>query len=295
MTGTSDTSVPAREAVGSVRTALRGGAATVKPAVLRAWRATLEARSVDATVGAASRSCLVLAPHPDDETLGCGALIARRREAGARVRVLVVTDGRHSHRSRVVDPDRLAQIRRDESLVACGILGVPADDVVHLGLEEGTTAARSDEVVRAVVREIEDVRPDDVLVTSELDWHDDHRALARAARIAVATAGGTRLLEYPVWAWADGPWSNRPGRSAPRAAWDLVAEPLATAARLRPVSVRSEERHRQAKRRALAAYASQMTNLTGEEDWAVMDDSFLDLFRGPRELFLDVRVEGGVR
>ncbi len=211
------------------------------------------------------------------------------------MRVVVVTDGRHSHRSRVVDPDQLARIRHDESLGACAVLGVPADDVVHLGLEEGTTSARLDEVVEAIVREIEDARPDDVLVTSELDWHDDHRALARAARLAVAAAAGPRLLEYPVWAWADGPWTNRPGRSAARAAWDLVAEPVASAVRLRPVRVRAAEPYRQAKREALAVYASQMSNLTGEDDWAVMDDDFLDLFRGDRELYFDVPVGRSVR
>jgi len=47
----------------------------------------------DDTATSAARSALVLAPHPDDETLGCGATILRKRAAGTPVHVLIVTDG----------------------------------------------------------------------------------------------------------------------------------------------------------------------------------------------------------
>lgn len=269
----------------SRRTAMQALARGVKPAMLTTWRATLLRRAMDVTESAAGRTCLVLAPHPDDETLGCGALIARKRAAGTRVRVLVATDGRYSHTSRVITPDRLADLRRDESLMACSELGVPDEDVVHLGLVEGTTAEHMDVVTRRILVEIENHRFDDVLVTSPLDWHLDHRALFEAASVAVSRCPGTRLLEYPVWAWADGPWSNSPGRSAYRAAYDLVRDPVATAASLRPVTVRAYAQHLDGKRRALAAYASQTTNLTGEAGWAVMDAALLDLFLQPREIF----------
>lgn len=273
------------------RAALRRAAGLVRPALLAGWRAAVDRRAQDGTAGAGSRSCLVLAPHPDDETLGCGALIARRRSAGARVRVLVVTDGRLSHVSRRVDPDQLARIRREESVEACAELGVPADDVVHLGLVENTTHEHLDRVVRAVEHEVRSWRPDDVLVTSALDWHQDHRALSAAARLALAGAPGPRLLEYPVWAWADGPWANLPDRPAWRAATDLLREPVVTALAARPVSV-STAGFLDAKRRAMAHYRSQTTNLTGEETWAVMDEAFLAQFMRAAELFFAVDAEG---
>ncbi len=59
MTGTSGTRVPAQDGVGSLRVTLRGGAATVRPTLLRAWRATVEARAVDATI----RRCPPILPR----------------------------------------------------------------------------------------------------------------------------------------------------------------------------------------------------------------------------------------
>jgi LmbE family N-acetylglucosaminyl deacetylase len=268
-----------------VRIRIRAAADVVKPVLLRGWREALRRRAVDETEAAAERSCLVLAPHPDDETLGAGALIARKRAAGTRVRVVVVTDGRGSHASREITPDQLAALRRAESLRACARLGVDAGDVVHLDLHEGTVSRSFDDVVARVVDQVERFEPRDVLVTSALDWHVDHRALAQVARAAVQQFPGVRLLEYPVWCWADGPWSNRPGRSAPAAARDLVLEPVVTAWQARPVSIRADPLHLAAKRAALDAYSSQVRNLTGEPDWAVMDEAFLAQFLQPQELF----------
>ena len=270
---------------GRARLRLRAAASVVKPMGARAWRSELSRRAVDETADAARRSCLVLAPHPDDETLGAGALIARKRAAGTRVRVLVITDGRDSHRSSIVDADALAVVRREESMRACASLGVPVDDVLHLGLREGTVRARFAEVVAKVVDHIESLQPEDVLVTSGWDWHLDHQACADVARAALRHTPGPRLLEYPVWCWADGPWSGRPGRTAWRATRDLFVEPVATARAAHPVRVGTEPQHLGAKRAALAAYASQTTNLTGEPDWAVMEQAFLDLFLRDEEIF----------
>lgn len=271
-----------------VRRRLHAVAATVRPSVVRMWRRELQRRAVDESLAAAHRSCLVLAPHPDDETLGAGALIARKRAAGTRVRVLVVTDGRGSHVSRVLAPEQLAAARKAESRRACAVLGVPAGDLVHLGLPEGTVAARADEVAGLIRTELEMWEPDDVLVTSELDWHVDHRALSGVARDVLAECSAPRLLEYPVWAWADGPWSDRPGRSLMQAARALVTEPVRTARQARPVVVRAESAHVALKQRALAEYASQTTNFTGEAGWAVMDEQFLSSFLQAKELFLAV-------
>jgi hypothetical protein len=65
----------------------------------RGIRSALKWSARDFTDSAAGRAALVIAPHPDDETLGCGATILRKVSAGSSVTVLIVTDGRHSHRS----------------------------------------------------------------------------------------------------------------------------------------------------------------------------------------------------
>ena len=260
-----------------------------KPAIRRAWRRTVRSRAADETQAAAGRSAVVVAPHPDDETLGCGALIARKRAAGTRVVVVVVTDGRLSHRSSVLAPDELAAVRADEARAACARLGVEPGDLHLLGFEEGTVAARHAAVVERVAAIVDDARPDDVLTTYRADWHLDHQAVSAATVAAVAaTAGRPRLLEFPIWFWVDGPWVSDPSEVGRMGRY--VGD-LARASRLRAVSVRTAE-HLAAKRAALAEYRSQTTNLTGESDWAVMDEDLLSLFLAPVELFLPVDAAG---
>lgn len=268
----------------------RRAARASKPAIRRLWRQVVLARAVDETDGSARRTAVVVAPHPDDETLGCGATIARKRAAGTRVVVVVVTDGRHSHRSGVVSPDRLAALRADEVRAACARLGVDADDVHLLGFEEGAAAARHDAIAARLAEVLADVRPDEVLTTCRSDWHLDHQAVSAAVRAAVArVADRPRLLEFPVWYWVDGPWTPEPGEG--RRVSRYLADPV-RASRLRAVKVRTGE-HLGAKRAALAEFRSQTTNLTGEPGWAVMDDRLLGLFLGAAEVFLPVDREPG--
>src|SRR5947209_4351316 len=59
---------------------------------------------------------LVFAPHPDDETLGCGGAIVRKKRAGAVVKIVVMTDGSASHPGQI-DPDELKKLRAEEMLV----------------------------------------------------------------------------------------------------------------------------------------------------------------------------------
>ncbi len=262
------------------------------------WRRRLVAGGVDATGLLSGRDLLVLAPHPDDETLGAGAAVARARAAGNRVTVAVATDGRHSTASGPLSPQRLGEVRSAELHAACRTLGVPDDDVIQLGYEDGTLAARWPEIADRLTGLLDERSPDVVFVPCAKDDHPDHQAVHQA--LLAALSGLPRvplILAYPIWTWAQAPWFvSASGRRLPLLAWaarQLVAGRWLwlPAAQFLP-----------AKRAALAEYVSQTTNLTGEPTWSYLSAEFCSLFLRPVEVFLPVagpvpgaRRRGGVR
>ena len=149
---------------------------------------------------------LVIAPHPDDETLGCGGLLAAKVRAGHEVLVVFVTDGSGSHPHHpALDPGELARRRRTEAALALGNLGVRADQTRFMEVKDGSLAhldageaATLTGKITDLIREFE---PAEVFVTWRDDGSSEHSAACRITVGALAAAGGGRLLEYPVWAW----------------------------------------------------------------------------------------------
>jgi LmbE family N-acetylglucosaminyl deacetylase/glycosyltransferase involved in cell wall biosynthesis len=149
-------------------------------------------------------SALVLAPHYDDEVLGCGGLVAQLASAGAAVRVLFLTDGG----GREATGDRAAYRlrRREEGAAACAILGLAGCD--HLDLPDGALKHHLDAANEGIQRAILTQRPELLLVPSPLEVSDDHRAAFAAlhrllAPLRDAQAGlepfrGLRILLYEV-------------------------------------------------------------------------------------------------
>jgi len=149
---------------------------------------------------------LVIAPHPDDETLGCGGLLAAKVRAGHEVRVVFVTDGSGSHpRHPALDPGELARRRRTEAVLALDILGVRPGQTRFLEIKDGSLAHLDAAAAAALTRKITDLirefKPAEVFVTWRDDGSSEHAAACQLTVGALAAAGGGRLLEYPVWAW----------------------------------------------------------------------------------------------
>ncbi|WCO67789.1 PIG-L family deacetylase [Iamia majanohamensis] len=147
---------------------------------------------LEGVLGDAGR-CVVVAPHPDDETLGVGGLVGAMGAAGREVRVVAVTDGEASH----PDQPGLACRRRREQQRALRLLGwrVAVD---RLGLADGQVADEVDALVAALRDRVDGAS---LLVAPwRGDGHPDHDAAGRAAA-AVAEEAGIRLLSYPVWLW----------------------------------------------------------------------------------------------
>ena len=167
---------------------------------------------------------VVVAPHPDDETLGFGATATMLSELGVRVLAVSVTDGGASHPSQSLSQrHHLEQVRRSELHRAVGILGLPTP--VSLGLPDGELVAHEDRL-GDLLTEILATRPPGTwcAATWRGDGHPDHEAVGRAAAAATRRTR-VELIEYPVWMWH---WA-KPGD--PAVPWDRAhAVPLTSAA-----------------------------------------------------------------
>ena len=122
-----------------------------------------------------ARCIVVLAPHPDDESLGCGGLIALASRRGASVTVVFATDG--DDLLVAAEPRDVAGRRRAQGAEACEILGArPA----FLGFPDGRLGDRLPELASALDTCFAEMRPDLVVLPWPGDAHPDHRALNRA-------------------------------------------------------------------------------------------------------------------
>lgn len=150
---------------------------------------------------AGCRRLVVVAPHPDDEVLGVGGLMATAVGTGVELDIVAVTDGDASHPgSPTVTPAELARLRPAESACALLALGLSAA-TTRLRVPDGRVR-RHEPQVTEVLRSLLAGDPTGTwcLATARFDGHPDHEATGRAAA-AACTATGARLLEYPVWAW----------------------------------------------------------------------------------------------
>jgi LmbE family N-acetylglucosaminyl deacetylase len=136
---------------------------------------------------------LVVAPHPDDEALGCGGTLFRHIASGDSVVVLIVTDGRLS-RAHNLQAEALAKARYQEAMMAAGILGI--EQLIWLGLPEG---AWSDEQLQiALATRMREAPPDIVYAPSWLDYHPEHRRVADCLAKVVAARTTVRICTLHV-------------------------------------------------------------------------------------------------
>ncbi|MCV7121427.1 PIG-L family deacetylase [Mycobacterium nebraskense] len=163
------------------------------------WLAAFERGPLPALDLTRCRRLIVVAPHPDDETLGLGAMIAQLIASGVDVRLVSVSDGGAAQPGATLSGRiRLATTRRYELHRATGVLGLAPP--TRLGLPDGELANHEDRLTGALVEILRTAGPDTCART------------------------GTALLEYPVWMWhwatpADPvvPWDR--ARSVPTPGW----------------------------------------------------------------------------
>jgi LmbE family N-acetylglucosaminyl deacetylase len=205
------------------------------------------------------RCLLVIAPHPDDETIGAHGLMTRMRRRGVAVRILVVTDGCASHpTSRAWPRARLFRERQRETLRAVRRLGVPVGDVTFLAFPDGRLA-NDPRVVRLRIAKAIRRAPKPLLVVAPArsDDHPDHRIVAAAVR--ATRVARVRSLAYPVW----------PAGAALR--------------RVRSLTLSAQERL--AKRHAIRSYRTQAGRITDDPQGFTMTRAQIAAFSRPFEPF----------
>lgn len=208
------------------------------------------------------RRLLVVAPHPDDETIGAHTMMTRLRRRGVRIHVIVVTDGAASHPSSPSWPrQRLVAERRRESRRALRQIGVAADAVTFLDLPDGRLHTRAGAARRGLAQLVVNRGSTLVVSPSPHDDHPDHRTVA--ACMDALPRHGLRKLTYPVWP---------------------AGQKVAGA---RALYLTGQERL--AKRCAIRRYRTQTGQITDDPAGFAMTVGQIAAFAGPRELFVERR------
>lgn len=231
----------------------------------------LPLHSVDAI---ACDSALIVAPHPDDETLGCGGAIALLRDRGCNVQVLVISDGTLSHpRSRKYPTAKLRDLRESETRSALAVLGVEATAITFLRLPDGAVPNQEPEFSQAIAscsKYLTHLAPQIIFLPLRCDPHPDHRASWKLIYTALTNLNlASRLIEYPIWDWDKTQRGNLPNLSS----WRLdISEVL------------------ELKQQAIAAYRSQTTNLIDDDpEGFILTSEMLTNFTHPWEVYMDAK------
>ena len=227
-----------------------GRTGATDPASWDDWATSLRPLSLDA------ERVTVIAPHPDDETFGCGGLIAEFTSRSVEVSVVTVSDGGASH---LGHPD-LVERRRAEQRSAVKALGC-GEAPVWLGLPDGRLVGDEHELGQRLGLLIEG--SDLVVGPWPGDRHPDHEVVGRVT-FDHARRMGVRALAYPVWLWR----------------WGGPHHLARTQVRRLPLS----DGGLQAKLAAMSCFPTQTTSMLGE---AIIDREMLDRFSQPFEVYVD--------
>ena len=223
---------------------------------------------LDDLVGAGG--LVVVAPHPDDETLGCGGLLALCAQTNRPCSIVIVSDGSGSHpNSTAWPPSALRNLREEETMRAVETLGLTRDVVTFLRAPDRFVPSEgpdAEQLAQSISRIAQDISASAIAVTWRHDPHCDHAASWKLCAKAVSgMPNRPSLLAYPVWGHT---LESVQFEQAPRGHRLFVGEVL------------------EVKRRALACHASQVTPLINDDPSGfVLSNEMISRFTRPYEIF----------
>lgn len=185
---------------------------------------------------------VVLAPHPDDEALGCGGFINRMCREGNAPYVVIMTGGGGSLRGHSdMAEEEVIRARRKLTLDSATRLGLPENHITFLDFTDGSIDARPVKEMGRLRRLIEELAPDMLLVPHRGEGWPDHLAVREIGR-KLAEEMNIHMYEYCVWMWYYNVWRldwknavcvkfSDKERIAKRLAVDAYIKPLAPCGR----------------------------------------------------------------
>lgn len=150
------------------------------------------------------KSAMVFSPHQDDETFGCGGMIAQKCEQGISVVVVFLTDGQGSSNLNEAAKNKIIQIRKQEAINALTILGVETSKIYFLDKQDGKllnlTVAERKQTITQISELLINYQPEEIYIPHRKDCHRDHEATYELVKAAIREAKlDTELIQYPVW------------------------------------------------------------------------------------------------
>ena len=221
---------------------------------------------ISQVIPADARVCIV-APHPDDEILGCGGLIQRLDKLGYQIVLFAVTNGTASHPgSSLYTPEELNRIRPAETRKALEELSLQQAILrIALDIEDGKVAEQR-ELLRQQLYSY--LQPNDVLITTFVhDGHPDHEITGQVTQ-QLATELQLPCIQVLIWAWH---WAT-PGDT--RIPWTVAHQ------------FRLTEEELSSKTRAARCFKSQIESDPTTEQAPIVPEHALQRVLQPYEVYL---------
>ncbi|WP_051285036.1 PIG-L family deacetylase [Aequorivita capsosiphonis] len=219
-------------------------------------------------------NAFIIAPHPDDEALGCGGIISYLTSQNIPIWVGFMTSGGASHpNSEKYPAAKLSQLREKEALRACKILGVPNSNVAFFRGPDSFLHKIDENKKNQMVSDLVEIllknNIDSLFLPWRRDVHTDHLAVYKIGKKALEGADREiQIIEYPIWLW----------NNSEREDWPFEDEVETFRLDIRNVLSKKKE--------AIFAHKSQTTNLIADDAAGfVLTDELLTPFLQPYEIY----------
>jgi len=159
-------------------------------------KSQLKVKPIDDLSG---KKILILAPHPDDETIGCGGLIVKAKKSGSDVRVVFLTDGSAGVLDKKLNNTQRARLREQEARSACISLGLKDSDLVFWRYQDGKLTTNSASV-KLLNNLLTAYLPDIIMTPFISDPHPDHAETSAILRKSLEALNmDPEIMQYEVW------------------------------------------------------------------------------------------------